>query len=326
MKTTRPLIVKTTGGITAQLLGVMNALYVCKRTGRRFQIHHFSTTTGTFWPFGIEEILSPTEIVASQAFMDGVDGDLATGQFISDFPLRKRGWNRYKFLYLLQRLGLDVPLRRLRSEVVIRGEKRRLNLVNQSTRSMSGNFVPLVDADVFKELSLRFQQANLPNPFSDEPDSMKQSILIHYRLGDMRKMPSRVSGIGGHGVVDPMVFLEIIKRRGQEWARYEIGVVSDEPALAVELLRDVGIDCVNFSTGKVWHDLETISRAKVFIGSMSQFSLVGAATVVARGNTAILPSSVYGQGDLRELLDIPGLTFGDFRYLPENHWLFRLTN
>jgi hypothetical protein len=316
------LQVKTTGGTTAQILGLMNALYLCKRTGRGFQIQHFPSTTGTFWPLGIKEILFPNEIASSGTTLVSMDSGLATGTYIEDFPLRKKGWNWYKFLYFLQLIGLDVPLRRLRGEVVIRGEKRRLNLVNERTRSVSGNFVPLVDEYVFTQLSIRFERANLPNPFDGKKDMTKECILIHYRLGDMRKMPSRVAGIGGHGVVDPTVFLEIIQRGKREWDSYEIGVVSDEPEIAVQLLREVGIKCVISSTGNVWQDLVTISTAKIFIGSMSQFSIVGATTVIARGNTAILPANVYGQGDLRELLDIPEITFVDFRYLPESHWLF----
>jgi hypothetical protein len=316
------LRVKTTGGTTAQLLGLINALYVCKSTGKKFQIQHFPTTTGTYWPLGLQEILSPTEIMQSKGLSTRFSKKVDVGQYIDDFPLRKKGFNLTKFLYFLQRIGLDIPLRRLRGEIVIRGERRRLDLVNRRTKSISGNYVPIIDDVVFNDLSSRFRSANLPNPFRSRVNLLRGTILIHYRLGDMRKMPSRIPGIGGHGVVDPMVFWEIMRSGRFAVGHYQFGVVSDEPEIAIELLREADIECVNFGKSNVWADLETISRAEVFIGSLSQFSLVGASTVVSKGNTAILPSSVYGQDELGALLSMPGLTFHDYRYLSDSHWLF----
>jgi hypothetical protein len=68
---------------------------------------------------------------------------------------------------------------------------------------------------------------------------MARDIVIHYRLGDMRKMPARTQDLGGHGVVDPMVFYEILSGLDSISNTPEIFIVSDEPD-AVKLLEEAG--------------------------------------------------------------------------------------
>lgn len=321
--TRKILRVKTTGGHTAQLLALMNAIYLSKKIEKEFQIQHFSTSTGTYWPLAIRGLLREEEIFKDTKIDDEAVIAQNPGEYIPNFALRQNGINRIKFLYAIQQLGLDVPLRRIRGEVVISGKRERLDLVSDHTRMVSGIYVPLVDEYVFDDLSNRFNRASLPNPFSRKNLAQRDVVMIHYRLGDMRKIPSRIPGIGGHGVVDPVVFAKLISQNAGEWGSYRIEVISDEPLLAQRLLSEVGVKTVISSQGNVWRDLQRISESRVFLGSMSQFSLVAALLVNVNQGEVLLPKSIYEQEELNSALRIRGLRFEDYSYLPEGHWIFQ---
>lgn len=316
-----PIIVKCAGGATAQLLALSNAIYLSIKLNRPFKIKYYPYSTGTYWPFAIKELLEENELI-EEGNTRGLETDgLKSGEYISNFPLRRNGISYERFLQAIHRLHLNELLNHLRGEVVIGGKRKNLEKVRARTSVVSGNFVPLIDNVVFTKLSDRFTRANLPNPFNTH--DKKEEIVIHYRLGDMRKMPSRDPKMGGHGVVDPITFKKILELESIDTDTTSISLVSDEPGIAVKLLKDVGISATSESKKKsIWQDLQTISSAKIFIGSLSQFSLFGATICASNGGKLYLPSKIYGEGNLEDDLNISLFNYFEYNYLQPNHYLF----
>ena len=320
----QPLIIKFSGGLTAQLLALMSAIYLSGKLDRPFKMKYFPYSTGTYWPLGIASILEVSELEQISKTR-GVNnkGDLNPGDYIADFPLRRTGISYERFLQIIHRLHLDVALRWLRGEYVIGARISRLRKVPKRARTVSGNFPPILDSGVIRELSRRVNRANLPNPF--EIQIVKKSVVIHYRLGDMRKMPARNSDYGGHGVVDPSVFREIVDSKNIEHYGMRIKVVSDEPRIATKLLQEVGFaDVEDVSSGNVWQDLQTIASAEIFIGSSSQFSAFGAILCAKNGGQVILPASNYGVGDSKRDMGVEEFSYFEYRYLKASHWIFEV--
>ena len=315
------IIVKCAGGATAQLLALSNAIYLSIKLNRPFKIKYYPYSTGTYWPFAIKELLEENELT-EEGNTRGVEIDgLKNGEYIADFPLRSEGLSYERFLQVIHKLHLNNILNHLRGEVVIGGKRKNLKKVRARTLVVSGNFVPLIDKYVFNELSDRITRANLPNPFN--VNHKKAEIVIHYRLGDMRKMPSRDPKMGGHGVVDPITFLKILALENIDINNISVKLVSDEPEIAIKLLKDVGISATSESEKiSIWQDLQTISSAKIFIGSLSQFSFFGATICAFNGGKQYLPSKVYGLGNLEEDLNISLFNYFEYNYLQPNHYLF----
>ena len=318
------ILIKCTGGATAQLLALSNAIYISNKTGRSFRIKYYPYSTGTYWKFTIGDLLTEKEI-ENEGITKGLNTEgLESGQYIKNFPLRRKRISYARIHQVIHFLRLDSKLRKIRGEIVIAGKRKNLDKINQKTNSVSGNFVPLVDKLVNKELSKRFISANLPDPF--DLSVIKREFVIHYRLGDMRKMPARNKEFGGHGVVDPMTFKEILKLESFDLDSMAVKVVSDEPIIAKQLLKDVGIDSeIDGSSSNLWDDLRVIGSARVFIGSMSQFSLFGATITATNQGSVYLPSSIYGEGKMSDLVGNSGFKYFDYLYLPKGHYVFSMS-
>jgi hypothetical protein len=316
-----PLIVKCAGGATAQILALSNAIYLSKKLNRTFKLKYYPYSTGTYWPFAIRELLKENEIAEEGVTRGMKTAELKSGEHIPNFPLRRKGLSYEGLLQIIHKLHLNNLLNRLRGEKVIGGKRKNLEKVTSNTLVVSGNFVPIIDRDVFDALSSRFVEAKLPNLFITHRDAT--DVVIHYRLGDMRTMPSRNPKMGGHGVVNPLTFKQILELENINTKKIKIKLVSDEPAIAFKLLRDVGITTVYAEKQpSIWEDLETIGSAKIFIGSMSQFSMFGATICASNGGKPYLPISVYGQGNLKEDLGNDLFNYFGYTYLKPNHSLF----
>lgn len=289
-------------------------------------MRYFPYSTGTFWPLGIEALLREGELEEIKLTRGiSYQDQTVPGQFIPDFPLRRSGPSYENFLQLIHMLRLDALLRKLRGEYVIGGQVRRLRRVPRYARSVSGNFPPLLDSEIFHELSIRFAESNIVNPFNVHKN--EKSIIIHYRLGDMRKMPARNQQYGGHGVVDPAVFKEILQSLNLDLGKVRVGVVSDEPEIAIQLLKEAGVEHAYIAgLSDVWADLRVIASAGTFLASSSQFSIVGAVLCLSNGGRVVLPSSNYGEGSTRDHLDIVGFDYFGYRYLSPQHWIFNSQN
>ncbi len=323
MKIPKPITIKVTGGLTAQLLSLMCAIYLSKKFKRPFQIRYFSNSTGTYWPFEIEKLLKPSELesIVKLQYTVANDNDLP-GSYIKGFPLRQKKFNRYRFLNVIYRIKLDRLLKKLRGEYVIEGKVTRLERVPKNAKAVTGIFPPILNPEVLVEMRNRIEMAEHPNPFKDV--ASKVDLVIHYRLGDMRKMPARNSKFGGHGVVDPLLFKEVIKEFKLCEGNSRITVISDEPELAIRLLEGVGLDNLQATeSNDPWENLLSIAAAQNFIGSLSQFSTFGAILCHINGGRIFLPSSTYGKGSTSLDFGISEFNYLEYRYLKSDHWIFQ---
>lgn len=323
MDKVKPILVKCTGGATAQLLALSNAIYLSNKLSRPFKIKYYPYSTGTYWPFSIEALLQKGESVEVVNTRGVTTNGLQSGDFIADFPLRRKSFSYERLLQVIHKMHLNSTLNILRGEVVISAHKQNLEKVKMRTAVVSGNFVPLINDDIFSQLSQRFDSAKLPNPFVIQ--GKKEEVVIHYRLGDMRKMPSRNSKFGGHGVVDPLYFRRILDLENIELSKTSIKLVSDEPEVGRKLLKDVGISVkIDIAKRTVWEDLQTISSAKIFIGSLSQFSFFGATVCAFNGGRIYLPSNIYGGENLKDIFELINCSYFNCSYLPIDHYIFKM--
>ena len=322
MKIRKPITIKVTGGLTAQLLSLMCAIYLSQKFKRPFQIRYFSDSTGTYWPFEIEKLLKPSELesIVSLKHIE-VDQNYSPGSYIEDFPPRQKKFSYYQILRAIDRIKVDRLIRKSRGEYVIEGKVKRLEKVPKNIKAVTGIFPPILDPDVIIEMCKRIDEARYPNPFKDI--DTKHNLVIHYRLGDMRKMPARNSKFGGHGVVNPLLFKEVIQNFRLCEGDSRITIISDEPELAIKLLEEVGLDDLQATdSNNPWENLSTIASAQNFIGSLSQFSTFGAILCHINGGRAFLPSSVYGKGSLSSDFGINEFNYIEYKYLKSDHWIF----
>ena len=318
----KPILMKVTGGLTAQLLALLCAIYLSQKFKRPFQIRYFSDSTGTYWPFEIEKLLKSSELESIVATR-GLETNkfVAPGSYIANLPLRQKKSNSHKFFWLIYRFKIDRLVKNFRREYVVEGKISRLKQVPKNINTVTGIFPPILEREVISEMSKRVENSGYPNPFKRPTE--KISLVIHYRLGDMRKMPARNSQFGGHGVVDPSVFKEVLEKVEVHEEISKIVVVSDEPEIAVQLLKEAGFDNLSAAnSNNPWENLITIGSAKIFVGSMSQFSIFGAVLCHLNKGQVFLPSNTYGRGSTVEDLGISEFNYIDYRYLGTDHWVF----
>lgn len=317
------LVVKCSGGKAAQILALVDAIYLSKKLGVDFRIVYFPHSTGTFWEFGLEELLLENELFEVKG-SPGIDfsKEITHGNHIPNFPTRRRGFSYLKAFQLLNRFGLVKWLRLLRREVVVGGSRKKLDQVTTRTRIVSGNFVPVVEDAVFLDLENRLNGKVGLNPFASKVVS--SAAVIHYRLGDMRIDPISDSPSQESRVVDPQVFRKILSAVNFDFENDAVLVVSDEPGLAAQLLSSVGMRVRETSSeAGFWADLDTMASAKVFIGSLSQMSFLGGSLCLRNGGQVFLPGDAFGEVDIARDLEIEGFNYFEISYLNRSHWIFK---
>ncbi len=323
MPTNGVIKIKLAGGAAAQTIALMNSIFLQKKLNKKFQLHYFPHSTGTYWPFAIDFLLKPGELGSSEELISGLDvkTQFEVGKIIRSHPLSKKGFSREKLLSLIRRLRLERLLQKLRGESALLASLRNLESVNMRTKAVSGGFVPHFDELVNSEMDDRFNQAGRKSPFSlSMGQNSRPDVVIHFRIGDKRAKFSHPADFGGDGICDPSGFKSLI----QQFALLDnkkIVVVSDEPRVAAKLLQDVGVKVeVNAVQGDIWEDLYLMSQAKLFIGSWSQVSQLAAICVVGNGGRAVLPSTTQVGTKVR--WEIPSVDFYKPSYLEENHWIY----
>jgi hypothetical protein len=188
-------------------------------------------------------------------------------------------------------------------------------------RAVSGGFVPILDSKVCAEMNNRFIISGKKSPFAKSSSSEKKfSVVIHYRIGDKRAKFSHHKDFGGDGIVDPTSFLEILD--SQNLSKFDgVYVVSDEPTIARELLKSVGIEAnLNPTQGDIWEDLYLMSQAGTFIGSWSQVSQLAGICVINNGGQAFLPSTTQVGTVVRWKVD--GVRYFEPKFLPSSHPIY----
>lgn len=326
-----PFVVRTTGGAATQSMGLLAAIYISKKIGRPFQIRHYPLSTGGYYPLGIGPLLSEHELHhedpdnSSHADYSG----LTVGELLEPIDL-KSGYSKYdRIVVALTRIGLDKYVNQLRMVWHIDGSYRRLTRTPYGVKVVSPKskgYFPFADQDVIENLKLRFERAGLPSIFGDDRERdpvMDPDVVIHVRLGDKRRAFARPD-LGGavNGIVDPVSYVDILKREGL-LSSEKIYVVSDDPVEARRLLAEAGINAkFNEIQGDLWEDLALMSRSRVVL---CPWSTVPQLSAVCLSDTDIRFYYPATAGD-----GIPpgwqwkqrNVNFYDATYLPQDHRLY----
>jgi hypothetical protein len=317
-------VVKVAGGATAQCLALLSALYLHLQNKREFKVQYFPTSTGTYWPFQIDFLLNETEILESNAVIRGLStesSELKFGKVIANHPLSRRGINYEKTLVLIRKLKLEAPLHRLKGQFAIEGSTKKLKKVSKFAKSISGSYPPLIDCQVFSEMDARFKRAGMRSPFSKNVSTgLEEYVVVHIRIGDKRSSFTNPADFGGDGIIDPQAIAQVLSMQEKD-SKLKIFVISDEPEVARDLLMSVNVFAeINSKSESIWDDLYFVSQAKLFIGSWSQVSQLGAVCVLNNGGKAYYPSTTHNQKSIPWFVE--GLSFYEPKFLPRNHPIY----
>jgi hypothetical protein len=323
MKSKQPLRIKSSGGAAAQVLALMDAIYISQRTGRRFILDYYPYGTGTHWPLEIGALLKKDELGDIARLSRGhkkVAADLTVGEIIENHPINAKTFNIEKLYLQIRKLKLDRIALALRREIPVYSSEKRLRKVNRFTRTVSGGFLPVIEKNVFDELNQRFVFAGLKSPFNvDDQTNPEFDVVIHYRLGDKRGKFTNPGVVGADGIMDPKVVFEILSNLNLIDAK--ILVLSDEPILAQQLLEEVGISAsVLLRKRSIWEDLHSMAGAKLFIGTWSQVSQLASVCVLNNGGLAYLPSKRQGGDD--PLSDVREVHSYQAKFLDSTHSIY----
>jgi hypothetical protein len=315
-------MVKTSGGAAAQCLGLMNAIYVSQKLKRPFKVSHYPFSTGTFFPLAIESLLNEDELSDDSVATKGLNlaEDPNVGTVISEHPLVNRYLSYEKFLVLLRKLRVYNLIKSITGETVIDFSSKRLRLSHGRIKAISGGFIPLVENEVMEEMKERFHLSGLVSPFA-KISSKSPEVVIHYRLGDKRRTFEKLN-LGIDGVVDPKTFRNILVQENLHTSS-SIYVISDEPILAQELLRSVGVIAqVPHSSSDIWSDIALMASAKLSISSWSQVSQLAAVFNVFNGGKAFY-ANISSTG-FKPRWHIPGAIPFTPEFLLESHPVYRI--
>lgn len=326
-----PFVVRTTGGAATQSMGLLAAIYISKKIGRPFQIRHYPLSTGGYYPLGIGPLLSENELfheVSEDTSQNDFSG-LTVGELLEPINTKSELSMYDRLVVALTRVGLDKHVNHLRMIWHIDGSYRRLNRTPYRVKVVSPKskgYFPFADREVIEDLKLRFERAGLPSIFGDsrQRDPLTDpDVVIHVRLGDKRRAHARPD-LGGavNGIVDPISYVDILKREGL-LSSEKIYVVSDDPVEAKRLLAEAGIDAkFNEIQGDLWEDLALMSRARIVLCPWSTVPQLSAVCLSGTDVRFYYPATA-GDG-------IPpgwqwkqsNVNFYDATYLPQNHRLY----
>ena len=320
MKLTDSFRIKCAGGAAAQMLALMDGIYLSHKTGRDFIFDYYPFGTGTHWAFEIGGLLRKEELGDVSRLSRGhvkTSVSIPLGKIVESHPINNGMLNIEGFYSIIRRLKLDRIILFLRGELPINASSKRLNKFTRFTRTISGGFLPVLDKDVFESLHKRFLSAGYRSPFNvaSEPKS-EFEVVIHYRLGDKRAKYSNPGVVGDDGILDPRLIFDLLASLNKLSSK--ILVLSDEPYVAQQLLADAGVSAsIDNENRTIWDDIYMMAVANLFIGTWSQVSQLASVCVLHGGGQAYLPS--YERGGLSLEWTIKGLKFYQAKFLDSSH-------
>jgi hypothetical protein len=283
--------VKVSGGATAQILGLINAIYVSEKLRKPFKISYYPYSTGTFWPCILEKFLAPNEILNINVPTPGLSSAerFEVGKIIESHPLTKKNLSIEKIISILRRTRILKIFKFYKRELEINADVQKLRNVTKYYRTISGGFAGINDKKTNQLIHERFVRAGVESPFQKKID--QANIVLHYRLGDKRATFNYRNDFNNDLIIDPATFFNVLNSLGY-LQNNNIYVVSDDPILAKDLLTSQGIK-INYieTSGSIWKDLFIMSQAAVFIGSNSQVSLLANICVENNGGKSYLLNS-----------------------------------
>lgn len=316
----RYLIVRCTGGAMSQLLAVSNAIYLRQQKGINFKIHHFVFGVGTKYSFALRNLLKDHEVLDLEHVHRGYSEhtSVKNGVVVENGPLQKVSLESMYSAIRGRRVDKIVKWK-VRREFILNASIQSLNSVPLNTRILSGNYVPLDNAEVLNELRVRFLNFGENSPFL-RPE-VKCDVVIHYRIGDIR-LKYDLPTTSGDGILDPKSFLRAVKSI-PGWESLSIGVVSDSPAVASKMLEDVGLKTISLSyRNNLWIDLQQMIHCRYFIGSHSQVSAFASAVRKSRNLLSYSPN--LDSSKKPSVWRIAGARGFDAEYLSRSHPIFSL--
>lgn len=314
------LHVKLAGGATAQLLGLINAIYASRKLSLPFKISYYPYSTGTFWPFAILPFLSDIEILDINVTTKGLkDVDsLEIGRIIQNHPLMHKKASYERFLQMGRKLKLEPYLNSLRRELSVMASPHRLLNISSYYRTLSGGFAVINEKEVNAELHARFLRAGKKSPFSSTLNANK--VVIHYRLGDKRAIYNGPKDFNTEPIIDPKSYVDLIRSR-KDLNLENVFVVSDEPAVAKKLLSEAGLEAkIRGNNGNIWEDIYFMSKASLFIGSSSQVSRLVNIFVENNGGKTLLFNMTRNSRNSK----FPNTNFLKSQYLPIGHEIYKM--
>jgi hypothetical protein len=319
----KPFTVKSAGGAASQCLALMNAIYISRRIKRPFVLKHFPYSTGGYFPLAIELLLSEEELDQSAGMTKGfkTPNVVGVGKIIENHPLLRKGLSWEKLFRFIRKIKLERPIKLLRNEWSLNYSIKVLKKVPRRVSSISGGYVPIVDAEVRQEMDKRFKTAGIPSPFDPRAIAAPvPKVVIHYRIGEKRTTYSH-AGLGGDGIIDPVVFARILEAENLLESD-GIYVVSDEPSVAQKLLLEVGIVAkINPIRGDLWVDMCLMSRADILICPWSTVSQLAATYMVQDNKNVYYPTHPSSQVKLG--WSIEGVKLYTPVYLPQEHAIYK---
>lgn len=151
--------------------------------------------------------------------------------------------------------------------------------------------------DSWIELSQIIRESGLPD-FSSQT-ATEDSIAIHWRLGDY-------VGNHTHGAVDWSSLNNCIKSLHE--TRLRLKIFTDSPDLAEKIIKHdrKSVD-YEIISGKIWSDLQEMTRSRTFIGTNSGVSFLAALAMVQDNDGARiwLPNQWFLNREMESLYDLP---------------------
>lgn len=283
------LHLKLSGGSMAQCLGLMNGLFASQKLNKPLKISYYPYSTGTYWPFAIEKLLSPSEILNLNVGTRGLElnKEAEVGKILIEHPLIKKKFSYERLLSLLRKMHLEPTLQFMRRELAVMGIAKRIIDINGYFQTISGGFAVLNIPEINGLLHQKFQTANIKSPFTPKIAGTN-SVVIHYRLGDKKAAGHYPADFNADAIIDPKAFAEVLNKASL-LGHKNITVVSDEPELARKLLSQVNVKAsISSKTGSIWDDIYIMSQADIFIGSNSQVSKFASICVENNGGKTYL--------------------------------------
>jgi hypothetical protein len=320
----KPFLVKSAGGAASQLQALKTAIYISKSINRPFKIRHYPSSTGGYFPFAIQGLLYEGEIENLRRETRGLDSnhDTSPGMIIENHPLLRKGVNYEKLLKLIRFLGIDSRLRQIRGELSLEYSREKLDGARKRVKSVTGGYFPFVDELTDRNLDLRFKKSGIPNPYEAiKGFEISKRIVIHYRIGEKRTTFSH-PGLMGDGILDPMSIKNLLESLPSvETSGAEVIVVSDEPNVALGLLKSVGINAtLPDIKGDLWADMKVMSSANVLICPWSTVSQFVAALLVQKGRKVFYPLAT--SRGFNPDWSLPGANRYAARYLSSDHPIY----
>jgi len=314
------------GGATSQLIGIATKLYLDKSRKSPLPLFYRHSSMAHTSGFIFESFIQSFQLPLPASKNLDLNSEKG-GRLWKYVPPRIRNPLRpLREIYrqiILKTLKLAPHLnknndRELRIE--ISGQHVLFGTIQKDTGLLTGNYWPGIISEVTGDLSLLIDQSEFPKIFTPIIH-VKNDIIVHYRLGDMRTDNLWQQT---HGVMDPYTIYEQILQIEKEGnSSRKVVVYSDESVIAKMLFESIGVFGWEYpDTSDILLDVQKMSSSKHFVGSFSTVSmLVAELRNYFQFNESHLPLNCRRH---RIEQKQKGVNYFKAKTLPYRHWVYNL--